>query len=176
MIGPLPRSSYLRRRASPLASRALRGHLARARAQYQSVSTARRAQIIASVARNEFASGQLVSSNATVANTIIFAKWACLHEACHDKMIAAHFYQGSEPSSQPSPRTLLSQPSRVSTMEAKSRRLKGRENTVSTLNVAIEALDLAKELSSITPARAVFGSVSVILVMIRVGFFLAFID
>ena len=37
------------------------------------------------------------------------------------------------------------------------------------LDVAIEALNLAKEISSVTPAKAVFGSVSVILTMIRVG-------
>lgn len=36
------------------------------------------------------------------------------------------------------------------------------------LNVAIEAINLAKEISSITPAKAVFGSVGVLLTMIRV--------
>jgi len=54
-------------------------------------------------------------------------------------------------------------------MEAKSQRPKGRENTISALNVTIDALNLAKELSSITPAKAVCGTVSVILVMIRVS-------
>ena len=38
------------------------------------------------------------------------------------------------------------------------------------LNVAIETLNLAKEISSVTPAKAVFGSVSVLLTMIRVRF------
>lgn len=47
-----------------------------------------------------------------------------------------------------------------------------RDNVLSTLNVAIETLNLAKELSSFTPAKAVFGSVSVIVTMIRVCFFL----
>jgi hypothetical protein len=51
--------------------------------------------------------------------SILFAKWAGLHEACHDK-IAAHLYHGSEPSSQPSRRTLPSPPPRVSTMNAES--------------------------------------------------------
>ena len=55
-------------------------------------------------------------------------------------------------------------------MEAKSQRPEGREGAILALDVAIEALNLAKELSSITPAKAVFGSVSVILVMIKVGF------
>jgi len=53
-------------------------------------------------------------------------------------------------------------------MEAESSRPKHRENTLSLLNVAIEAMNLAKEFSSATPAKAVFSSVSVILTMIRV--------
>ena len=59
-------------------------------------------------------------------------------------------------------------------MEAESRRPKGRESTISALNVTIEALNLAKELSSITPAKAVFGSVSVILATIRVSSLMTF--
>ena len=54
-------------------------------------------------------------------------------------------------------------------MEAESQRPKGRDGAISALNMAIEALNLAKELSSITPAKAVFGSVSVILTMIKVS-------
>ena len=54
-------------------------------------------------------------------------------------------------------------------MEAKSQRPKGRESTISALNASIEVLNLAKEISSITPAKAVFGSVSVILTTIRVS-------
>jgi len=57
---------------------------------------------------------------------------------------------------------------------AEPQRPKGRKRTISALNTAIEALNLAKELSSITPAKAVFGSVSVILTMIRVGLLLFF--
>ena len=59
-------------------------------------------------------------------------------------------------------------------MEAQSQRPKGREGTTSALNAAIEAMNLAKEISSITPAKAVFGVVSVILATIRVGLFLFF--
>jgi len=59
-------------------------------------------------------------------------------------------------------------------MEAESRRPKDRESTISVLNGTIEALNLAKELSSITPAQAVFGSVSVILTVIKVRSFLVF--
>lgn len=57
-------------------------------------------------------------------------------------------------------------------MEANSRRQRGRDNSLSSLSVAIETLNLAKDISCITPARAVFGSVSSILTMIRVRFFL----
>jgi len=59
-------------------------------------------------------------------------------------------------------------------MEAESQRPRERESTISVLNGAIEALILAKELSSITPAQAVFGSVSVILTVIRVSSLLGF--
>ena len=45
---------------------------------------------------------------------------------------------------------------------------KHRDSILSTLNVAIEAMNLAKEISSITPAKGVFGSVSALLTMIRV--------
>jgi len=51
-----------------------------------------------------------------------------------------------------------------------------RDSALSTLNVAIDALNLAKELSGITPANAVFGSVSVLLTMIRVICLLFCID
>ena len=44
--------------------------------------------------------------------------------------------------------------------------------TLSLLNAAIEAMNLAKEISSVTPAKAVFGSVSALLTMIRVRFLL----
>jgi len=58
-------------------------------------------------------------------------------------------------------------------MEAvESQRPKEREDAVSASNAAVEALDIAKEVSSITPAKAVFGSVSVVLTMIRVSFLL----
>ena len=52
----------------------------------------------------------------------------------------------------------------------KSQQPKRRNGVLSTLNVTIETLNLAKEISSITPAKAVFGSVSVLLTMIKVSF------
>ena len=53
-------------------------------------------------------------------------------------------------------------------MQANSQRPKGRDGTISSLNIAIEGLNLAKEISSVTPAKAVFGSASVLLTMIKV--------
>ena len=40
------------------------------------------------------------------------------------------------------------------------------------MNMAIDGLNLAKELSNITPAKAVFGSVAILLTMIKVSFLL----
>ena len=53
-------------------------------------------------------------------------------------------------------------------MDANLQQQKRQDNTLSLLGVAIDAMDLAKEVSSVTPAKAVFGSVSIILTMIRV--------
>ena len=55
-------------------------------------------------------------------------------------------------------------------MDTKFQRRKSRDSALSLLGTAIEALNLAKEISSPTPAKAVFGSVSVVLTMIRVPF------
>ena len=55
-------------------------------------------------------------------------------------------------------------------MATKSQRPKRRDRTLSSLNVAIKALNLAKEAVGVTPAKAVFGSVSVLLTMIKVNF------
>ena len=53
-------------------------------------------------------------------------------------------------------------------MDAKPQRR--RDVALSSLNAAIEVMNLAREVSSITPAKAVFGSVSVILTIIKVSF------
>jgi len=52
-------------------------------------------------------------------------------------------------------------------MSTNSQRPKHRDAALSSLNVAVEGVNLAKELSGVTPAKAVFGTVSVILTMIR---------
>ena len=83
--------------------------------------------------------------------------------------MAARPYQGSGSPAQP-PATLFSYLPRVSIMDTNSRRSQRRDDgTLSSLNAAIEAMNLAKEISSMTPAKAVFGSVSILLTMIRVG-------
>ena len=94
-----------------------------------------------------------------------------MHEAYHDK-IAAHLYRGSGSSLQPVRHAAFSQPPRISTMATKSRGAKGRDDALSLLNRAIDAVDLAKEDSGITQAKAAFGSVGVLFTMIRVSFLL----
>ena len=59
-------------------------------------------------------------------------------------------------------------------MDPNPQQRKRQENTLSLLKVAIEAVNLAKEVSGPTPAKAVFGSVSILLSMIRVCFPLPF--
>jgi len=44
----------------------------------------------------------------------------------------------------------------------------GRDNVLSSLDMAIDALNLAENVSRILPAKAVFGTVSSLLAMIRV--------
>jgi hypothetical protein len=56
-------------------------------------------------------------------------------------------------------------------MEAEPKRPKGQEDAISALNKAINALNPAK-MSSFPPAKAVFGSVIVLLTLIRVCFLL----
>jgi len=59
--------------------------------------------------------------------------------------------------------------------KADSQQPQGR-NALSALNLAIRVLDLAKEVSSVTPAKSVFGSVSVLLILIRVCSYSAAMD
>ena len=57
-------------------------------------------------------------------------------------------------------------------MTDKSQRRKGGGRAIPALNTAIDALNIAKEATSTTPVNPVFGSVAVLLTMIRVGSFL----
>ena len=54
-------------------------------------------------------------------------------------------------------------------METESQQPKEREGVVSALNGFIEVFNLTKEISGNTPAKAVFGSVCVLLTIIRVS-------
>ena len=58
----------------------------------------------------------------------------------------------------------------TSTMASASQPPKRREGLLSTLDVVIQASTLAKDTCGIPPAQAVFGSVSVLLTLIRVRF------
>ena len=60
----------------------------------------------------------------------------------------------------------------ISTMMDKPQQPKGRDRVLSTLTMAIDSLDLAKKAASVTPAEAIFGSVAMLLIMIRVSFLL----
>jgi len=60
-------------------------------------------------------------------------------------------------------------------MDIEAQQQKRQDNTISSLNLAIDALNLAGGVVDIMPAKAVFGTVSVLLVMIRVGFPLIYI-
>jgi len=64
-------------------------------------------------------------------------------------------------------RTASPPPPRAATMTTESQP-KNREGALSSLNVAIDIVNLAKEVSDITPAKAAFGTVSILLTMIRV--------
>ena len=54
-------------------------------------------------------------------------------------------------------------------MTTKPQGPKGRDGVLSSLNMAIGTLNRAKEATSITPAKAAFTSIGVLLTMIRVG-------
>ena len=57
-------------------------------------------------------------------------------------------------------------------MATNSKQPKERDGVLSSLSVTVEVLNLAKEVPGIAPAKAAFGSVSVLLTMIRARFFL----
>ena len=61
-------------------------------------------------------------------------------------------------------------------MDIEAQQQKRRDNILSSLNATIEALNLVGGLSDIIPAKAVFGTVSVILTMIRVSLPLVYVD
>ena len=80
--------------------------------------------------------------------------------------MGAHSDKGPETPSQPPHLTALTC---GLAMTGKSQRPEGQDRVLSALNVAIDSLNLAKEVASITPAKTIFGSVAILLAMIRVG-------
>ena len=84
--------------------------------------------------------------------------------------MGAHPYWGSGPPAQPARHTISPHIRRVSTMDANSQSPNRQDNVLTLLDVAVEATNLAKEAMSAAPTKAIFGSVSIILTMIRVRF------
>ena len=66
--------------------------------------------------------------------------------------------------------TAFSWPPRLSTMTDNSQPPTERGGVLSALNMAINGLNFAKEVANVTPAKAAFGSVAILLAMIRVSF------
>jgi len=66
------------------------------------------------------------------------------------------------------PLPLLSQPLRIPIMGKESQPQKRRDTSLSSLSAAIMALNLAKDLSGMTPAKAILVSVITLLTMIKV--------
>ena len=58
-------------------------------------------------------------------------------------------------------------------MEIESKKPRGRETAISALNAAVEAMNLAEKISTITPAKTVFRSVGILLTLIVVCFLLS---
>ena len=54
-------------------------------------------------------------------------------------------------------------------MTDKSQQPNGQDGVLSALNTAIDGLNLAKEVMDVAPAKAAFGTVAILLTMIRVN-------
>jgi len=61
-------------------------------------------------------------------------------------------------------------------MKAGSQQPEEREDAISALDAAIEALNLADKNSGVTPAKSVFADVSALFITIRVRFLLLYDD
>ena len=83
--------------------------------------------------------------------------------------MGVHIYWGSGYFSQHLRLTDFSPLPCVSTMTDNPQQPKGRGRVLSALNLAINGLNIAKEATSTTPVNPVFGSVEILLTMIRVS-------
>ena len=99
-----------------------------------------------------------------------FLGWLCTSNV-HKQLLLISIRVHCLPHSSPATTFFLSYPD-FEPMNPNSKQSKRRGDVLSFLNTAIEGLSLAKNLSSITPANAVFSTVSVVLTMIRVSFLL----
>ena len=81
----------------------------------------------------------------------------------------AHLDKGSDSSSQPPHLTALPYPPCDPTMADKSQRRRGGGRVVPTLNMVIDSLNIAKEVTNNTPVNPVFCPVATLLTMIRVS-------
>ena len=90
-----------------------------------------------------------------------------LHEAWDDDSRSSTSLVVPDPLGILAPHNTSPQLSPISTMTDDPQR---QEGVLSLLNVAIRALEFAREVSDITLAAAVFGSASILLTMIRVSF------
>jgi hypothetical protein len=106
---------------------------------------------------------------ATASSCSLFLEWFYL---CNALQRLPLVYQGSGSSSPPAGDDVFSCHIDFELMAPDAQRQERRENALSSLNVAIDALNLVREVSSITPVKAVFGSAGIIVTMIRVNFFL----
>ena len=61
-------------------------------------------------------------------------------------------------------------------MDTDSKRQKRRENGFSLMDAASEAMNLSKEISSVAPAKVIFGPVGTLLTIIKVHFLLFYYD
>ena len=89
---------------------------------------------------------------------------------CGTAKLDARPYQCSGSPARPLPSTATSQLPCLSTMTSKSKQPAKRESAILSLDVAIGLVNIGKEASSMTPAPAIFGVVTILLITIRVGF------
>jgi hypothetical protein len=61
-------------------------------------------------------------------------------------------------------------------MTTKPQRPQGLDDVLSSLNLAINTLNLAREATDVTPAKTAFTSAGVLLTIIRVGAFQLLVD
>ena len=87
------------------------------------------------------------------------------------RMIGSMIASFSGPSVQPTRHTAFFHQLRVSTMgNTGSWRREHRDRILVVLTTTIDAINVAKDVATVTPVKAVLGSVSIILTMIRVRF------